>query len=420
MKIDEKIVEITFLFFVDSLDYNGIPLTTIMEMFKFSEKQLRTKIGELIKSDRVVLVCEQSNPHIKLIEDSSKDVQLSCIKQKELRTMCLYPTCEYLKQNADISTVEDKPFSKMLLFGAPQLRPIYFDLFVLEPYFNDPRYDFINHDNCGSIHIINEENSKGMHKKDQVYLETFGVGADVNDHKVIAVFLRYLSDFSPEHQQMWHTRMREDKCRLDSDYFRSSYLGEWSEGISIYKAVLQEIKMINELSLLLSKPKLFREDYHEDRPKLFGTILRPTLKNYYEFIQLLDKMLSDNLNTNFFKNDGISFEIEEVRKDGKIVVKNKSSLNLFEEWLRRYYKAKNVEIFDEIFMPLRKIRKLRNKPAHSVIDDDYDLGIHKKQNELIRDIFESLSSIRLVFQNHPKTKSYSLPRWYDISKIKIY
>jgi hypothetical protein len=49
---------------------------------------------------------------------------------------------------------------------------------------------------------------------------------------------------------------------------------------------------------------LFRETFDEEkRPLEFATMLRPTRRQYLEFAQVLDKMLSDNVNRDFFKGD---------------------------------------------------------------------------------------------------------------------
>jgi hypothetical protein len=43
-------------------------------------------------------------------------------------------------------------------------------------------------------------------------------------------------------------------------------------------------------------PSLFRHTFKEDRPKEFNFLLRPTQAEFDRFVQLLDHMMSDNLN----------------------------------------------------------------------------------------------------------------------------
>jgi hypothetical protein len=49
----------------------------------------------------------------------------------------------------------------------------------------------------------------------------------------------------------------------------------------------------------MGRPNLFRQDfgqYGENEPRRFTFLVRPTLEEFNEFVLLLDKMLSDNLN----------------------------------------------------------------------------------------------------------------------------
>src|SRR5688572_12553489 len=60
-----------------------------------------------------------------------------------------------------------------------------------------------------------------------------------------------------------------------------------------------------------------------------GTILliRPTLREFNAFVHVLDKFMSENINKNFFGAD-VSPETERPRKDGKIVVTQKGTIQL--------------------------------------------------------------------------------------------
>ncbi|MBL2669435.1 AAA family ATPase, partial [Klebsiella pneumoniae] len=75
----------------------------------------------------------------------------------------------------------------------------------------------------------------------------------------------------------------------------------------------------------IGKPELFRKDYSDDMPKEFGFLLRPTLSEFNNFMLLLDKMMSDNINKKFFEGD-VELEIEKEREDGKIVVRPKGTI----------------------------------------------------------------------------------------------
>jgi hypothetical protein len=85
------------------------------------------------------------------------------------------------------------------------------------------------------------------------------------------VYLRYLSDLTPEHQQIWKAREVDERCTLHADYYRSSFLGEWYERISVFDAIIHEIREINVLSSMLGRPNLFRQEFEtSNRPDGFG------------------------------------------------------------------------------------------------------------------------------------------------------
>ncbi len=71
---------------------------------------------------------------------------------------------------------------------------------------------------------------------------------------------------------------------------------------SIFSAFLGELTCLNNLANKIFGINLFHKDFdHENRPKEFTFFFLPTLRNYNEFVLLLDKMISDNINKDFFK-----------------------------------------------------------------------------------------------------------------------
>jgi hypothetical protein len=93
--------------------------------------------------------------------------------------------------------------------------------------------------------------------------------------------------------------------------------------------------------------------------------VRPTLEEFNQFVLLLDQMLSENLNKDFFRND-VPLEWEEQRADGKIVVNAKGTLTILDDWLRTYFKTPEWALWDDALKSFKEIRRLRQKPAHAV------------------------------------------------------
>lgn len=342
--------------------------------------------------------------------------------QESTESICAYPTTAVLQAVVDLTEYNDRPFAKRLALGEPQLLPpLYFDLTVLETYYNDPRYHFEFYDYGGSIGISSEHyESEDTAEKDKVVLQRFGLGYDEKGNRVAVGFLRDLSRLSPEHQLVWSTFLRTDNCKMVDDYYRTNILGEWIEGNSVYSAFLQEQIVINEMAQLMGRPPLFRKTFDERRPKEFSTFLRPTSKNYQNFIHVLDKLLSDNMNKEFFGND-VPLEDRIERRDGTFEVRKRATLSLLEDWLRKRVRLKDDTVFDETMRPLKEVRELRSKgPAHRLQEDRYDREYHRKQDELMKRVYGALRTLRLMLAIHPRSRECKVPEWLYEGRIKVY
>lgn len=190
----------------------------------------------------------------------------------------------------------------------------------------------------------------------------------MDSQRAVAVFLRYLSDLSPEHQQIWKARELAGDFTLHPDYYRNSILGDWGERGSIFTALLVEQHVINLMAKAMGRSPLFRKDfgeYAENKPRQFTFMVRPTSEELNAFILLLDKMLSDNIDKAFFGDD-VTAETETERADGKVVVSPKGTLTMLDEWLRQKLRLPDWEPWETALVSLREVRKLRQKPAHAV------------------------------------------------------
>ncbi|MED1875488.1 hypothetical protein [Brevibacillus borstelensis] len=415
MNTKKLLLDRVIQFYEYSHDFNGIPFWRLIKDLNINKQDATTIIGDLIREKKVTLNFTL-NPHIKQFEDFPIDKQLEVLNDMGENTICVYPTEEILAEHIDPDKHKDKPFTRMLLLGKPQLEPIFFEIEVLENYFVDPRYIIFHSDYSGTISYHSDSN---MNERDQVLLETFGIGYDENDERVVAVYLRYLSDLTPEHQQRWQTYQVNRKCKIAYAYYQNTVLGEWADEVSIYEAFIEELYHINNMSEKMFGKKLFKKDFKDGRPEHFRTIFRPTLDNYYSFIHVLDKMMSENISKDFF--DGvIRLEEETERDDGKIIIRAKGTISLLEEWLRKSVRIQNEEDFDLIFKPFKNIRKLRQKPAHAINKNLYSKEFYKEQNKLIHDCYTAVRMIRLLFANHPAVVGYKVPDWLFEGKITIY
>lgn len=332
----------------------------------------------------------------------------------------LYPEPLHLQKAVDRSRYEGRPFSLCLALGEPQLSLKYFDLVVLEHYRNDPRYYFQLDDVQGTISIKDEHYLEGpsvVPERDQALLQTFGFGYDQGMNRAVAVFLRYLHDLTPEHQRIWQARELRGAFSPHPDYWKSA-MGDWSIKTPIFIAFTEELRVINEMAQAMARAPLFARDFHE-RPREFAFLLRPTRKAFNEFVHVLDKMLSENIDRRFFGGD-IALEREEQRTDGKIVVHPKGSIQLLEEWLSQQVRLPDSGPKDEMMATFRKIRKLRQLPAHKVDEDAFDQQLFKEQRQLVLEAYKAVRTLRQILANHPATRAVAVPEWLHKGEIRTY
>ena len=419
---NEAVLEVVTRFYLDSRDFNGIPASGLTEELGVEWQDLNDILADLIDKDKVGILYSDAelNTHIIRTGFEPKDRQIAKLVTKELHHSCIYPRPSHLEQVVDRSKYIDRPYVLCLALGAAQLDYRSFDLSVLEYYRQDPRYVYENDDVRGSISIRDEYyESDQIKESDQILLETFGFSYDSDLNRAVAVFLRYLANFSPEHQQIWKAKELTGDYRLHPDYYRNSIIGNWGEGLSVFDAFLIEMSIINQMAEAMERPVLFENDYKRDKPRNFSFLIRPTLEEFNNFVHLLDKMISDNINKKFFRKE-VPYEIEIERKDGKIQVQQKGTIIILEDWIRKFYATDDWNHVEQMISTFKKIRKMRQKPAHTVDENVFDQTYFKEQRQLIIDAYGAIRTLRMMFQNYPKVKEKGIEVPDYLTKGKIW
>jgi len=406
MTIQLSIIQDTLDYYFESGDFNGLPISSVAKKHCLEINALEPDIRALLLDGKID-VCfgnVHPNPHIKAFSWITNEQQVEFLNTVGLtKHCCIYPSRATLESEPRVGNYVDRPYTHEIAKGAGQLDHRSFDLSVLEFYRNDPRYYYQTDDINGSICIESEFfESVSVPKKDQALLQTFGFAYDDNLNRFAASFIRYLADLTSEHQQIWKAKEVEGEHKLHPDYYRNNILGDWGRKTSIFEAFTEELSTINKMCSLMERPALFRQTFAQNRPKEFGFLLRPTLSEFNAFVLLLDKMLSDNIDTAFFID--IEREQEEVRADGKIVVRQKGTIAMLEEWVRRHFRPEDPEPIDFLFKTLRTVRKLRQKPAHAVNENAFDQKYFKQQRLLVMDAYNAVRLIRLILANHPAVR----------------
>jgi hypothetical protein len=414
--VPERVLE----HYLESSDFNGLPLTDLVAA-DLDEGALLAQMKQLISDGILELISSRHdlNPHIKRFPAPSMSEQLKVLRSDEL--ICLYPSKTWLATRISPTEAQERPFTRQMILGEAQLKPVFFELAVLERYHSDPRYLVDPADFGGRISISNDYyESENLAERDKISIQTFGLAKNQDGSRAVTVFLRYLKRLTSDHQRYWESfRIDSAGCSLDEDYFRTAILGEWLEYISIYEAFLEEQYIIIEMSAQTAGGhRLFRKNFRHNRPVGFGFFLRPTRKSYYDFCMLLDKLMSENLSKRFFAEAGLEME-HEIERKGRVEIVPKGTITLLQEWLTELFPHNNSEI-EQIVHQFRTVRKQRQKPAHKVDENTFDPAYHRDQDQLIEGSYQAMRALRLLLSQHAYTKTSLVPEWLKEGKVKIY
>lgn len=415
----ESILQQVCDFYLSSREFNGLPAWKIAG----DKKEIQSTIRALVEQGSLVINFgdRHPNPHILAFDPEDTSVELAKFDSLNWQNACLYPSRGQLSKIVGDDELRDQPYNRLLRLGEPQLAPRFFDLTILEFYRNDPRYYYDVGDIQGKISVKSKfYDGKEMRQEDKTFLQTFGFGysQDLNV-RVVAAFNWYLSRLTAEHQQIWRAKELSGDYFAHPDYIRTTS-GHFPERVSILVALLEEIRQINELCQKIGRPQFFRNDFCDDsRPRGFAFLLRPTLKEYRDFVHLLDKMLSENISRDFFLNE-VPFQREIEEKDGRFRREDLGSLTILENWLTKYFRPKDPEPMRELISTFRRVRKERQPSAHRVEENQFDMTVLARQRELIQDVYGALRTLRLVLMNYPGASEYSPPEWLQRSKFWLY
>lgn len=407
-----KIRELALDTYIQSGDFNG------MDVVRLTDSKDLELIKELIGEGQLDLVRGDGhpNPHIKAFPAEPIEVQLAKIDEGGL-SGCLYPTSQLLAEQG-AGNGEAAPYTRALKEGAPQLSHRAFDLRALEWYRNDPRFDFDVDDIHGRI--LQKEGTQIADRavvRDGLAFFEFGFAYDKDMHRAIAAFVRYLHDLPKALQIEMARHELNGSYNLHPDFYRTQIIGDFPEKISIYDAFLQEKMQINKFCVQMGKPKLFRSEYAEfKRPDGFGILLRPTKKEFRDFALLLDQLLSDDLNRDFFKGD-VELNRNLTDENGIPVPQSKGTIQLLEEWIGKKFGPSDPEPVKNMFANFRAVRKERQKPAHKVEDNEFDQKYVADQRELICYAFDAVQILRMLLENHPAARKHEVSDYLREAKV---
>jgi hypothetical protein len=173
-------------------------------------------------------------------------------------------------------------------------------------------------------------------------------------------------------------------------------MGEWIDRIGPFDALFAELTALNELYERAFGAPLLRRT---DRPDDFGWILRPSQREFDDFVQTLDKLLADNMRHQAFGAAGIP----DVDESGQQI----GTLNRLDRLLERARVPEDQRA--EVLKPLRAVRAARSKPAHVLRQNITDATFIRRQAEIVQDVTQSIGALRRFWQKHPRNRDWIAP-----------
>jgi len=419
MDLKSQIEETIANYWLEENKYCGISALQIWKKLNGSNSASEEDIKELIlgmETEELLSTREiESGDRVSYAWDGNK--LLKNIDPGPHVDLWAYPKRNLLVKYDNASVEDVGYYTKQLRLGGSQIEHRFFQRQVLERYRDDPRYVFEERSSSGYLCIKDEHFlDENFPEEDKVTIQDFGIGYDQNDNEIVAVILSDLGALSLSHQAYWSSYEIKEKCKLDADYVETHFEARFTDRVSIFRAFRQELEEINKICEMMGEPHLFIDDFDGKVPSKFGLLSKPTDGEYYEFVQVLDKMLSDNINKKFFKGK-IELTDEQEIELGKIKVTDKGTIRLLDEYLNTNWNFPDLAPKNEMIDTMKDVRRQRQIPAHKIAVDNYDLSNNEKQKELMIKAFRALHILRTILAHHPQATKYEPPKWLEEGRI---
>lgn len=318
---------------------------------------------------------------------------------------CFYPTDKALEK---VKIDYQCPYTALMQNGKAQFDIIFFDVEILERY-NNPKFLIMDNGYRGCISIRDEFYDESGENE---YIKNYGMAYIDGDklNRVIGVFVIDLASLAPRIQMLWKgfELEKQESCQINDGFVKNLIEGRWVTQHWIFHVLLEEMKIINAQCKAMELPDLFLHVYgtgYNEMPEGYRSILLPTLKNYYDFVLVMEKLIVHNISIKTFQKESLCIaKVERKDENGK----DKGSISMLQEWLKQNVTS-NFDIDEVIVNPIKYIRKIRQVPAHELTDNKYDVDVYEKQKELMINTYGAIRAIRILFMGHPLAKAIDVP-----------
>ncbi|MDF3316389.1 hypothetical protein [Rhodococcus sp. C3V] len=404
-------------FYLDSRDFNGLPIRNAEEIDLIATE-------ELVRRDLVQVVDERDylNPHIRPWKPRrTTDDQIESLRNLTVdeHFVCLYPTVTAMEGYDLGDRYKGLPYDRVMAEGHGTLELAFFKYEVLEPYRNDPRFVFQVGDYGVDIWLSDDlYMDESEPEMDKIAINHVGFAYDLSKFdkdnpdseikRLVCAFYVDLRKLNSVHQLRWSTYEIE-KTRDISPHliWWRQQMGHWPDGMGPFERFFYELETLNILF----------ERAHGDvllntisRPDGFGWIVRPSQSEYDAFVHQLDKLLSENLRYKALDLLGV----EKKNNNGEQL----GTLTRLELALRRF--GVDEAQAKAVLRPLRDVRRLRQKPAHTLTSNVTNSTFVHHQASLLREVTDSIESIRRFWQTHPTNADWDEPDYAAIESSRYW
>jgi hypothetical protein len=406
---EKRLLDEVVGYYLASGDFNGL---YVRPGSTSRSRQKATR--ELVGSEYLQVVTEADylNPHIRpwaskrTVEDQLADVDQAA----DGWGYCLYPTPRAMEGRPEVGRWPNEPYRTRMASGAGSLDLAYFSVDVIEHYRNDPRYHFDSGD--FEVHLgIGDDAYLDPDEDDRDKIASMRVGFAYDRETIRAeqvtrltcTFLCDLDDLTPEHQQRWRSYEVEPNATTEPHpVWWAMQMGNWPDGFGPFDRILREISAVNEIFELICGESLFSAN---PRPREWGWVLRPSTQEWHQFLLSTDKLLSESLRHAALSAVGVPRQIDDGIDAGSIARLR---------WYLENSTPTSDDFVENIVEPLQRVRRERQKPAHTLVVPTSDAKLTAMQRDLLHDVASALHMLRQVLALHPSARDvWSPPDYLD-------
>lgn len=380
-------------FYLGSNHFNGMPARSLADRLELPLDELRPIISPLIEREQVSIVCgdRHPNPHIRALPDEPVQIQIEKLQSDMLERACLYPLRTHLDQVVNKNHFIEKPYTLELALGSPQYAFSYFDPSVLD--------HFLVHASC---HIQSGIEGRLTLNGKTVQYARAALG-DKYAHpftELIALNLEQLTTLSAPDQQYWQAMSVPGECILHPDIEGTLLEGALPERVSIFEAVLEEMRAANKLIQHLNLPPLFL--FHKDSERAinhFGFLPTPNYEHFSRFFLNLQILLFQNVNPAFLTSIDVPERPVLNKKTASHRRPAQTALEYVNDWLKKTFPIHTEGPILRLVDSIKKTRLDLQRSSNFLHSLDFDRSLFHLQRRLMWHAYHAVKSIRLVLEH---------------------